>query len=133
LLIISLNNMVIYMKKRKVVNIVLILIILVALSFGFYFYYKLNKIENNRQEIKNQKELKSLIVKVGHHYLLPSDEEPTVATVSDPELLKEQSFFTQTEKGDKVFIFTKAGKAVLYRPSIDKIIEIVSVSEGLPR
>ena len=125
--------MVIYMKKRKVVNIVLILIILVALSFGFYFYYKLNKIENNRQEIKNQKELKSLIVKVGQHYLLPSDEEPTVATVSDPELLKEQSFFTQTEKGDKVFIFTKAGKAVLYRPSIDKIIEIVSVSEGLPR
>lgn len=119
--------MVIYMKKRKVVNIALTLIALIALSFGSYFYYKLNKIENNRQEIKNQKELKNLLARVGEHYLLPTDEEPTVATVSDPELLKEQSFFTQTEKGDKVFIFTKAGKAVLYRPSIDKIIEIVSV------
>lgn len=115
------------MKKRKVINAILIFIILVFLSFGLYFYFKLNKIENNHNEIKNQKELKTLMNKISEHYLMPTDEEPTVATVTDPEA----TFFKLSEKGDKVFIFTKAGKAVLYRPSIDKIIEIISVKTSV--
>jgi len=120
----------IYIKKNKIVNILIIFIALVALSFGAYFYYKLHKIENG-EDIKIQKELDSLLSKVGEHYLVPFGEEPTIATVSDPELLKSQSFFTLSEKGDKVLIFTKSGRAVLYRPSIDKIIEIVFVKNTL--
>lgn len=112
------------MKKRKVVNTILIFIILVVLFFGLYFYFKLNKIEDSRGQIKNQKELKTLISKISEHYLMPLGEEPTVATVTDPAA----TFFKSSEKGDKVFIFVKAGKAILYRPSIDKIVEIVSVA-----
>ncbi|MFA6251397.1 MAG: hypothetical protein WC603_02105 [Candidatus Paceibacterota bacterium] len=116
------------MKKRKVINILIIIIALVALAFSFYFYYKLNKIENN-SGVMMQKDLEDLLSKVGEHYLLPQGEEPTLATVSDPEVLKGQSFFLSSEKGDKVLIFTKARKAVLYRPSIDKIIEITTVDQ----
>ena len=65
-----------------------------------------------------------ILGKVSKLYLIPDGEEPTIATVSDPSVLKGQSFFNLAEKGDKVLIFTKASKAVLYRPSIDKIIEI---------
>lgn len=120
----------IYIKKYKVISILLIFIALVAISFGVYFYYKLHKIEN-RVDVKVQKELDNLVSRVGEHYLIPYQEVPTVATVSDPEILKNQSFFTLSEKGDKVLIFTKSGKAVLYRPSIDKIIEIVLVKNTL--
>ena len=51
-----------------------------------------------------------------------------LATVSDPELLKNKSFFLSSEKGDRVLIFSKIGKAILYRPSINKIVEVVSIN-----
>ncbi len=84
----------------------------------------------NISNSKTNKEEKDIITKVSNIYLIPSNEEPTVATVSDPSILKDQSFFTQAEKGDKVLIFNKAGKAVLYRPSLNKIIEITSVKNN---
>lgn len=116
------------MKRNRIVNILIILIALIAISFGLYFYYKLNKIEND-SGITVQKDLEILLQKVGRLYLMPEGEQPTVATVSDPEVLKGQSFFTSSKKGDKVLIFTRAGKAVLYRPSVDKIVEITTVSQ----
>ncbi len=77
-----------------------------------------------------QEEAKDLLTKVSKLYLLPNNEDPTVATVSDPEILKDQSFFILSEKGDKVLIFNKAGKAVLYRPSLNKIIEIAPIKNN---
>ena len=47
--------------------------------------------------------------------------------MTDPKILKDKSFFTLAEIGDKVLIYTKFGKAILYRPSINKIVEVVSV------
>jgi hypothetical protein len=116
-------------QKNKLIGILFLIIILLIISFSLYFYYKQNTIEygfNNQI----QKENIELFAKISRLYLVP-DEEPTIATVSNPELLKDQSFFTLSEKGDKVFIFIKAGRAVLYRPSIDKIIEIVTVKNNL--
>ena len=63
-------------------------------------------------------------------YLIPTGEEPTIATVSDPAALKNQSFFSSSAKGDKVLIFTQAGKAVLYRPSINKIVEVAPINKN---
>lgn len=117
------------MKKRKVVNIVILIVLLVPLGLAVYFYYQLHSLKNISSSETN-KEVKDIITKVSNIYLIPSNEEPTVATVSDPSILKDQSFFTQAEKGDKVLIFNKAGKAVLYRPSLNKIIEITSVKNN---
>lgn len=118
-----------YFKKIKIINLVIAFIILVLLAFSGYFYYQLNSIKNNPKDAA-QEEIKNLINKVSKLYLIPSDEDPTIATVSDPTVLKDQSFFTLSEKGDKVLIFTKAGKAVLYRPSINKIIEIAPIKNN---
>lgn len=117
------------MKKRKVVNIIILIVLLVPLGLSIYFYYQLHNIKKITTSEPN-KEVRDIIAKVSNIYLIPSTEEPTVATVSDPSILKDQSFFTQAEKGDKVLIFNKAGKAVLYRPSLDKIIEITSIKNN---
>jgi hypothetical protein len=114
------------MKKQRFVNKILLLMVIIAIGFGGYFYYKLHKLQNNSAEAS--KEAKDLLGKVAKLYLIPLEEEPTIATVSDPEALKGQSFFTSSVKGDKVLIFTKAGKAVLYRPSINKIIETAPIN-----
>jgi len=120
----------IIIKKRTFFNFVIIFIAIVVICFGTIFYFKLNKIK--LQDSAKTKETTSLISKVSRLYLFPEGETPTIATVSDPQLLKGQAFFTQSEKGDSVLIFLKAGKAVLYRPSIDKIIEIAPIKNNLP-
>lgn len=56
------------------------------------------------------------------------DEDPTVALVSDAEKLKDQRFFATAENGDQVLIFTNAKKAILYRPSLNKVVEIAPIT-----
>lgn len=55
---------------------------------------------------------------------LPKGEEPSLATVTDPEKLREQTFFKNAETGDKVILYTKSSRAVLYRPKTGKVIEM---------
>jgi hypothetical protein len=66
-------------------------------------------------------ESESLVSKVSLLIKLP-DEEAVVATVDDKDKLREQPFFADVENGDKVLIFSAASKAVVYRPSENRII-----------
>ncbi len=77
-----------------------------------------------------QKEATSLVAEVGKYVDLPSDEVPTVATVSDAEKLKSQPFFAKAQNGDRVLFFTNAKKAYLYRPSTKKVLDIAPLSVG---
>jgi uncharacterized membrane protein YkgB len=69
-------------------------------------------------------EMKSLVADVGEHMLLPENETPTLATVSDLHALEGQMFFRNAAVGDKVLMYLVSQQAILYRPSIDKIIEV---------
>jgi hypothetical protein len=55
---------------------------------------------------------------------LPLDEEPNIVTILDMEKLKDQPFFAKAKVGDKVVIYVKSKKAILYDPSNKKILEI---------
>lgn len=81
-----------------------------------------------------KQEVASLVEKVGQLITLPSDEQPTIATVTDLDALKDQPFFANAAVGDKVLIYTNASKAILYRPSDNKIIEKapLQVDSGKP-
>lgn len=118
--------MTIIINRHKTINIALIIIAIISLCLVGYLYYRLNNLEKISKSTIDQ-EAEDLISKVSNLYLMPTNENPTIATVSDPSLLKDQSFFYSSRKDDKVLIFAKAGKAVLYRPDINKIIEITSI------
>ena len=74
-------------------------------------------------------EIQKLVATVGQLILLPS-ETPTVATVVDPAQLKDQAFFANATKGDKLLIYTNAKKAILYDPVQNKIIEVAPINIG---
>ena len=119
--------------KKYGQNLTFLLIAVVALASAGYFYNQSQKAQhevglaNNLPQVGNQ-ELKSVVEKVGKLVILPDEETPTLATVTDKERLSNQPFYSKAENGDKVLIYTKAKKAFLYRPSINKIIEIAPVT-----
>ena len=73
---------------------------------------------------------KELIEKIGKLVLLPADEEPILATVTDKEKLKEQPLFAKAENGDKILIYAKAQKAYIYSPSKEMLVDVVSENIG---
>jgi isopentenyl diphosphate isomerase/L-lactate dehydrogenase-like FMN-dependent dehydrogenase len=75
-----------------------------------------------------QKDLEMTIKMVGKHLVLPTNETPTMATVSDPEKLKDQAFFANAKKGDKVLIYANSQKAILYDPESDRIVEVAPIN-----
>lgn len=82
----------------------------------------------SKGQAQAQAEVDMLISEVGKLLALPADEKPTVATITDVEKLKEQVFFKNAANGDKVLIYTKSKKAILYRPSEKKIVEVGAVN-----
>lgn len=70
-----------------------------------------------------QQQSETTITDVEKLMVLPK-EIPTVATVSDVSKLKGETFFMQAQNGDKVLIYTQAKEAILYRPSLNKLIEV---------
>lgn len=77
---------------------------------------------------ENAEEVRDLVEAVGKLIVLPEGEEPTVASVSDPEKLKDQPFFQNAKVGDKVLIYTQARKAYLYDPKLNKLLEVAPLT-----
>jgi hypothetical protein len=105
-------------------------VILIGTSGYFFKQYK-----NTQKQIKvlkadPQQANRDLINKIGKLVVLPVGEDPTIATVADPEKLKEQAFFTKAKTGDKVLLYTNAKKAILYNPESNKIVEIAPINIG---
>jgi hypothetical protein len=120
--------------KRLLIKVIPYLIVAV-LAGGGIFYIARTKPEifglpkGNAAE-QAQAEVDALVAEVGKVMSLPSDEKPTVASVTDIEKVKDQPFFKNAQNGDKVLVYTNAKKAILYRPSDKRIIEVGAVSMG---
>jgi len=69
-----------------------------------------------------------IIAAVGKLIVLPTDETPTIAVVTDPSKLQDQPFFSDAKQGDDVLIYTKSGKAILYDPTINKVIGMAPIN-----
>ena len=62
---------------------------------------------------------------------LPTDEDPVFATVSDVEKINSQKFFAKAQNGDKVLVYNKNKKAILYRWSTNKLIEVSTLADSV--
>lgn len=127
-------------KFRNKIAIVLAALAVIALAAAAFFYIQAKQITKQLADIRQQQnrllsqatssgasaisDVEQLVEAVGKLMILPSDEQPTIATVQDLAKLQGQPFFAQAQVGDKVLIYTNAKKAILYRPGQNKIIEV---------
>ena len=109
-------------KKITKILVALVVVVIVALIGTTYYFY-------NKYKRVSVSEVNEIAGKVGKLMELPG-EAPTLGTVTDKDKLKDQPFFANSQNGDKVLIYPLAGKAILYRPSINKIIEVTYLTIG---
>lgn len=113
----------------KAIMTVAVVLLLGAVGTVGYFYKQLSDIKKNPNKVA-QDEAAATIAAVGRLIVLPEGEQPTLATVSDPEKLKDQPFFAGAKIGDKVLIYTNAKKAILYNPADNRIVEVAPINIG---
>lgn len=108
-----------------------------AVLFIFLYLFISNiKLKNEIQQTKQnqtqkQTENQMLLKQVSELIVLPQGEEPVIATVTDLEKLKGQEFFKKALQGDKVLIYQVSKKAILFRPAVNKIIEVAPIGANL--
>jgi hypothetical protein len=111
-----------YILLMKTKLLVVVIILLVA-AVGTYFL----AIEIIKKQVQGRTEINEVMKVVSKYIELP-DEIPTIATVTDKTKLGSQPFFTNAENGDKVLMFAKSQKVILYRPTTKKIINVSTLS-----
>lgn len=115
--------------KKRIFKVIIPVVAIIAIVFAGYFYFQVRKLEQNPQAV-SQQETADIVAKVSKLIVLPTGETPTVATVSDPTALKDQVFFANAQKGDKVLIYAQAKKAILYSVTLNKIIDVAPLNIG---
>ena len=126
-------------KNKKLIRLAMYIVIaLLAMCAAWYGHtkyvstdsYKAKQIENESKAL--EKEAKDLVSQVSKLMLLP-DETPAIFNIQDPEkLVSQQLFFKGAQKDDKLMVFQKAGKAVLYSPSRGRIINVGPITFDQP-
>ncbi|TAK96741.1 efflux RND transporter permease subunit [Patescibacteria group bacterium] len=122
-------------KWMKTALVALVVLVAVGLGVAAYYFYHQYKLATRDPKDVAQAETQQLVDAIGRFMDLPLNEEPKVATVTDKEKLKSQVFFARAENGDKVLMYVEAQKAILYRPSTGRVIEVsqlLSGAEGNP-
>ncbi len=112
-------------RKYQVGLLVLIIIVVGALVAGYGFVNTNTGTDGGKL---SPSQINSLISEVGDKMMIPMGETPTIATVTDVTKLENQPFFRNAQNGDKVMIFGSTNTAILYRPSIHKIVTVAPIN-----
>jgi hypothetical protein len=111
-----------FVSRRSLPWLISIFLLLIA---GFLFLQyrqaqdKLSGSKNENAKIEK---------KLGEIILLPA-EKPSIFTVSNSANAKKQSaFYKNAQNGDRVFVYAKEKKAILYRPSTNMIINVQPIN-----
>lgn len=112
---------------KSAISTVLALVVGVVIGVGGLWAYNQYMPKSNAAPVSqvDQAKIKDLISKVGKLVMLPTNEEPVIATINDASALtKEQVFYKGSINGDVVLVYQKAAKAIVYSPSRDIIVNV---------
>lgn len=120
-----------YLNSKYLIPAAVVISVLV-LGGGYYFYSQnqKNQLARTNPQASAQEEVKKTVAEISKIIDLPVGEDPTVATVTDITKLKDQPFFQKAKNGDKVLIYTNAKKAILYDPTLKKVLDVAPINIG---
>jgi hypothetical protein len=115
------------MDMKKIVLVIIWFLVGIVVGAGAFFAW--NKyVAKNPATVASQMEqaqVKDLVAKIGKLIILPTGEEPVVATINDAAaLIKDQVFYKGAKNGDVVLVYQKASKAIVYSPARNVIVNV---------
>jgi cell division protein FtsL len=117
-------------SKSKVL-VTLVVVLVIVSGFLTYKYVQVNhqikQLKSNSNQVVANSTAK-LLTKVGDLAQLPQGQAPTIAIVKNVSQLKSEAFFDSAQNGDYLIVYAQAKKAILYRPSDNKIIEYANTN-----
>ncbi len=108
-----------------------VVLLLVALIGGAWLYREQLRVLLVR-DTKSTYTTADLLAEVSKLVVLPAGEEPVIATVMDLNALSGQPLFANAHLGDKVIIYNTARKAILYSPTLKRVIDVAPLTIGTP-
>ncbi|PIU03088.1 hypothetical protein COT44_05005 [Candidatus Shapirobacteria bacterium CG08_land_8_20_14_0_20_39_18] len=112
------------MKFLTFKNVLILVSVLLIFAAGAFAYYLV------KQNLPAGSD-KDIAGKVAKLIDLPA-ETPTMAAIDDLSKLQDQPFYAKAQLGDILLVYAIAQKAILYRPSTNKIINIAPVNLPSP-
>lgn len=107
----------------------LVVVVIVATVLCYVTFLRFTRpAPNTPQGQASGDEIDSLVKQVSKHVSVRTDERPTVATVEDANLLRQQrpAFYQEAENGDKLLVWSD--KAVLYSPRREVVLAVLPIA-----
>jgi hypothetical protein len=109
-----------YFRKNPNYVYRLLALLILVIAIGLFFLAK---------HTSSKGDLKSVESSVGKLMLLPKDEQPTLATVENKNSLNDKFLASHSKNGDRVLIYTKNQMVIIYRPNLNKIAAVGTVTQ----
>lgn len=114
-------------SRRRTTRVIVVLVICaiivcgLLIGAGMFVWRTMRPVSEQERALRTVAEVSELIE-------LPTDETPSVATVKNATELQNTAFFARAQDGDVVIAYSHAHIAILYRPSIHKIIAVTPLN-----
>ncbi len=132
------DNVGVKVEKKKISKkppfnwkVVLVMIIVVlALGAAFYFWNEAQTAKSSTPEAiaaKNQEESERVISSLSLVLYTESKDQPTVARIEDPEVLKSanEDFYKNAQAGDYLILYPN--RAIIYRESENLVVNVAPI------
>lgn len=117
--------------KKSVVSLYIVVLVAVGM-LALYYYQEYNTTREELRKFKQNPQAavtQELLEVVGTLVDLPKNEIPTIATVTNADVLRDvHPFFSKAQNGDRILIYKNNNRTILYRPINNKVIEAMSVT-----
>ncbi len=111
-------------RLRKVTRFSLLLVLMgtlvVTTALAFYYHKKYTALVESTSV--RELSVQEIIAAIDRDAVLPSGEDPYLATVADPAVLSKNPLFKDAKEGDRVLIYPKAQKAYLWSTTEKRLI-----------
>lgn len=103
-----------------------VIVLFVALSglSGFLFY-------KYKEAVNAPNEAEQLASRLGTLIQLPN-EKSSLLTISDKTKLSNQVLAASVKNGDQLLVYEKAKQIIVYRPSNQKVVNMLSIQNSTP-
>lgn len=104
-------------KHWRLIALCISIVLLASILLLFF-----NTLQNKKDtDISNVNTVKALVSAL---YLLPANEEPALATVTDRNKIS-SSLAGKVQNGDKILFYENNRQAIVYRPSINRVVGVI--------